>query len=195
MFRIVAKRRITIINQLARTILNCHDADLIGRRIDETGAMDATLIACLEGKQCSRIRRSVSMEKGHFEFFTSARQVIDSTERIIGAVKEGNTLTRRLDALERRIVVSTLKSARSIRQVAGRLGISHTTLRNKKKKHRLWADHFCRLTFNPVSTSGRSSFLYLHFPVCCRLRKPVPIEGRSAHHRPKATTPHRVPPR
>lgn len=77
------------------------------------------------------------MEKGHFEFFTSARQIIDSTERIIGTVKEGNTLTRRLDALELRIVVNTLKSARSIRQVAGRLGISHTTLRNKIKKHRL----------------------------------------------------------
>lgn len=59
-----AKRRITTINQLARTILNCHDTDLIGRRIDETDAMDATLTACLEGKQYSRIRRSVSTEKG-----------------------------------------------------------------------------------------------------------------------------------
>lgn len=59
-----AKRRITTINQLARTILNCHDTDLIGRRIDETDAMDATLTACLERKQYSRIRRSVSTEKG-----------------------------------------------------------------------------------------------------------------------------------
>ena len=35
-----ANGRITTINQLARTILNCHDRDLIGRRINGTAAMD-----------------------------------------------------------------------------------------------------------------------------------------------------------
>ena len=82
-----AKGRITTINQLARTILNSHDRDLIGRRIDETVAMDPTLLSCLEGKQYSRLRRSVSTEKGQFEFFTSARPIVDSTGRIIGAVE------------------------------------------------------------------------------------------------------------
>ncbi|MCB2146221.1 MAG: sigma 54-interacting transcriptional regulator [Deltaproteobacteria bacterium] len=82
-----AKGRITTINQLARTILNCHDRDLIGRRIDETVAMDPTLLSCLEGQQYSRLRRSVSTEKGQFEFFTNARPIVDSTGRIIGAVE------------------------------------------------------------------------------------------------------------
>ena len=82
-----AKGRITTINQLARKILNCHVRDLIGRRIDETTAMDATLLSCLEGQQFSRLRRSISTGKGQFEFFTSARPIIDSTGRIIGAVE------------------------------------------------------------------------------------------------------------
>ncbi len=49
----------------------------------------------------------------------------------------GGKLTDRLDALERKIIVETLKASKSIRQAASRLGISHTTLRNKIKKHRL----------------------------------------------------------
>jgi transcriptional regulator of aroF, aroG, tyrA and aromatic amino acid transport len=51
--------------------------------------------------------------------------------------EEGKDLIGQLDALERQIIVKALKSARSIRQAAARLGISHTTLRNKIKKHRL----------------------------------------------------------
>ena len=82
-----ANGRITTINQLARTILNCQDRDLIGRRINGTAAMDASLISCLEGKPYSRIRRSVSTDKGRFEFFTSARPIVDSAGRIIGAVE------------------------------------------------------------------------------------------------------------
>jgi transcriptional regulator of aroF, aroG, tyrA and aromatic amino acid transport len=82
-----ANGRITTINQLARTILNCSDRDLIGRRINGTAAMDASLISCLEGKPYSRIRRSVSTDKGRFEFFTSARPIIDSAGRVIGAVE------------------------------------------------------------------------------------------------------------
>ena len=46
-------------------------------------------------------------------------------------------LSSHLDALERRIVADALRSARSIRQAAIRLGVSHTTLRNKIRKHRL----------------------------------------------------------
>ncbi|BBO66847.1 Fis family transcriptional regulator [Desulfosarcina alkanivorans] len=82
-----AKGKITTINQLARTILNCHHRDLIGRRIDQLAAMDAHLLSCLEGKSYSRIRRSVSTNNGQFEFFTSARPIADSTGRIIGAVE------------------------------------------------------------------------------------------------------------
>jgi transcriptional regulator of aroF, aroG, tyrA and aromatic amino acid transport len=82
-----AQGKITTINQLARTILNCHDRDLIGRRIDRTPGMDPTLLSCLEGKPYSRIRRSVSTDRGQFEFFTSARPIVDSTGQIIGAVE------------------------------------------------------------------------------------------------------------
>jgi PAS domain S-box-containing protein len=81
------KGRITTINHLAKTMLNCHDRDLIGRRIDLTPDMDANLLSCLEGKPYSRIRRHVSTDKGRFEFFTSARPIVDSTGRIIGAVE------------------------------------------------------------------------------------------------------------
>jgi transcriptional regulator with PAS, ATPase and Fis domain len=52
-------------------------------------------------------------------------------------IHPGRSLTRQLDSLERQIVINALKSARSIRQAAGRLGVSHTTLRNKIKKHHL----------------------------------------------------------
>lgn len=49
----------------------------------------------------------------------------------------GQSLSDQLDTLERQIVAHALKSARSIRQAATILGVSHTTLRNKIKKHRL----------------------------------------------------------
>jgi transcriptional regulator of aroF, aroG, tyrA and aromatic amino acid transport len=53
------------------------------------------------------------------------------------SLENGDSLTRQLDVLERQIVVNALRSTKSIRQAAGRLGVSHTTLRNKIKKHRL----------------------------------------------------------
>jgi transcriptional regulator with PAS, ATPase and Fis domain len=82
-----ARGRITTINQLARAILNCHDHGLIGRRLGDTAAMDTRLLSCLDGKQYSHLRRNVSTDKGQFEFFTSARPIIDSHGRIIGAVE------------------------------------------------------------------------------------------------------------
>jgi transcriptional regulator of aroF, aroG, tyrA and aromatic amino acid transport len=82
-----ASGRITTINRLARSILNARNQRLIGRPIDAAADMDTTLLSCLEGNQYSRLRRSVSTDKGRFEFFTSARPIVDSTGRIIGAVE------------------------------------------------------------------------------------------------------------
>ncbi|BBO87331.1 sigma 54-interacting transcriptional regulator [Desulfosarcina ovata] len=79
--------RITTINQLARTILNCGDKDLIGRRFDAAVGTETALLQCLDGKPYTRLRRSVSTDKGKFEFFTSARPIVDSSGRIIGAVE------------------------------------------------------------------------------------------------------------
>ena len=62
---------------------------------------------------------------------------VSAISSVMVPVEQGNSLTRQLDALERQIVANAMKSARSIRQAAGRLGVSHTTLRNKIKKHRL----------------------------------------------------------
>jgi transcriptional regulator of aroF, aroG, tyrA and aromatic amino acid transport len=44
-----------------------------------------------------------------------------------------------LDALEKTVVLDALNSNKSIRQAAFQLGISHTTLRNKIRKHGLQA--------------------------------------------------------
>ena len=82
-----AKGEITTINQLARTLLNCRDRNLIGRRIDEVHSMDVTLLSCLEGKQYSRLRRSIATDTGQFNYFTSARPIVDTTGRITGAVE------------------------------------------------------------------------------------------------------------
>ncbi len=82
-----ANGKVTTINSLARTILNCHDRDLIGRRVDSIPALDHTLLACLDGKQVSRLRRSISTDKGHYKFFSSARPIVNGTGRIIGAVE------------------------------------------------------------------------------------------------------------
>jgi transcriptional regulator of aromatic amino acid metabolism len=51
-----------------------------------------------------------------------------------GEAQDGQ-LAGPLDALERRIITRTLKSAKSIRQAASHLGISHTAVRNKIMKH------------------------------------------------------------
>lgn len=82
-----ANGRITTINQLARTILSCPDIDLIGRRLDSIAAMDTTLLDCLTGKSYTRLRRSVTMPTGQFEFFTSARPITDAKGRVTGAVE------------------------------------------------------------------------------------------------------------
>jgi len=82
-----ANGKITTINQLARTIYNCHDPDLIGIPLDGTPAVDTTLLACLEGKPYTRLRRSTMTDNGHFEYFTSARPIVDNDGRIIGAVE------------------------------------------------------------------------------------------------------------
>ena len=72
---------------MARSILNTHNQRLIGQPIEAIADMDAILMTCLEGNQYSRLRRCVSTDRGQFEFFTSARPIVDSTGRIIGAVE------------------------------------------------------------------------------------------------------------
>ena len=79
--------RITTINRLARTIYDCHSRELIGQPLQETAIADASLLACLEGKTVSRLRRSVSTDTGRFQFFISARPIVDAHGRIIGAVQ------------------------------------------------------------------------------------------------------------
>ena len=79
--------RITTINRIARTILNCHTPQLVGRHVNEVAAMDTALLDCLEGKSHSRLRRSVSTAKGQYEFFAIARPITDAEGRIIGAVE------------------------------------------------------------------------------------------------------------
>lgn len=49
----------------------------------------------------------------------------------------GDSLPALLDRYERQIIAEALGKSRSIRQVARLLGVSHTTLLNKLKKHRL----------------------------------------------------------
>ncbi|BBO73397.1 Fis family transcriptional regulator [Desulfosarcina widdelii] len=78
---------ITTINRLARTIYNCLECNPIGKRIDQTPVMDDTLLSCLEGKTVSRLRHSVATDKGRFQFFISARPIVDASGRITGAVK------------------------------------------------------------------------------------------------------------
>ena len=82
-----AKGRITTINQLARTIINCDDPDVIGRPLDEVTVADSGLLSCIKGNRYSRMRRSVSTDHGRIEFFTSARPIMDSKGRSIGAVE------------------------------------------------------------------------------------------------------------
>ena len=82
-----AQGRITTINQLARTILNCPASDLIGRRLDAIPGLDTALIDCLAGTSHTRLRKSVTTQTGHFEFYTSARPIVDGNGRIIGAVE------------------------------------------------------------------------------------------------------------
>ena len=49
-------------------------------------------------------------------------------------------MSEQLNALERRIIEEALQSSKSIRQAASRLGISHTALGNKIRKHRIIRD-------------------------------------------------------
>jgi len=50
----------------------------------------------------------------------------------------GQSLQAVLDAYERRIISETLEKSKSIRQAATKLGISHTTLLSKMKKHEIF---------------------------------------------------------
>jgi TyrR family helix-turn-helix protein len=49
----------------------------------------------------------------------------------------GHSLKARLDAYERRIIVETLGTSKSIRESARKLGVSHTTLLNRLRKHQI----------------------------------------------------------
>jgi len=82
-----ANGKITTINRLARTIYNCRDRRLVGKRIDQTPIMDDALLSCLEGKTVSRLRHSVDTESGRFQFFMSSRPIMDAAGKITGAVK------------------------------------------------------------------------------------------------------------
>jgi transcriptional regulator of aroF, aroG, tyrA and aromatic amino acid transport len=78
---------LTTINRVARDMLDCRDEDLLGRKLLDLELPDTSLLACLEGKTYSHVKRSLTRGARRQQFLASGRVIRDSRERIVGAVE------------------------------------------------------------------------------------------------------------
>ncbi len=78
---------ITTINQVAKEIFNCRDTAVTGRDIRELDFPDVDILACLNGKEFSNVKKNMISGKGRYLYFATGRPIQDSSGRVIGAVE------------------------------------------------------------------------------------------------------------
>ncbi len=83
---------ITIINRIARKILNCENSEVIGKEIKSLNLSDPTILECLNGKRFTNVKKNLINRKGRFQFFATGRPINDSSGRIMGAVEIGKDM-------------------------------------------------------------------------------------------------------
>ena len=79
--------RLTIMNHVAREILNCRSRSVIGMRVADIGLADDSILECLAGKSFTNVRRNIITERGRFQCVASGRPIKDASGRIVGAVE------------------------------------------------------------------------------------------------------------
>ncbi|NOY14209.1 MAG: PAS domain-containing protein, partial [Deltaproteobacteria bacterium] len=79
--------KLTTINRVARKILDCREAELIGRNLRDLDLPDTSLLTCLDGRTYRNIKRSLSRGNRRHQYLTTGRVIRDSRERIVGAVE------------------------------------------------------------------------------------------------------------
>ncbi len=78
---------LAIINRVAKEILDCHDAEAIGKNIRDLNLPDKSILECLEGHTYTNAKRNVISKKGRFQFLASGKVIADSQGQIVGAVE------------------------------------------------------------------------------------------------------------
>lgn len=79
--------KLTTINRVARTMLNCSEDGLIGCDLRDLDLPDTNLLSCLEGKTYRNIKRIQTRGNQRHQYLTTGRVIRDSRERIVGAVE------------------------------------------------------------------------------------------------------------
>ncbi|MEJ2038447.1 MAG: sigma 54-interacting transcriptional regulator [Desulfosarcinaceae bacterium] len=75
------------INRVARKILGCGDADVVGRAVQALGLCDTCLLEAFN-QQCYRNeKRNVMTEKGRFQYFATCKPIKNADGRVVGAVE------------------------------------------------------------------------------------------------------------
>lgn len=79
--------RITTINRIARRVLDCEHAELIGKDVKLLNLPDHTILECLEGKHYNNLKKNLILDGGRFQYFSTGRPITDFSGRIVGAVE------------------------------------------------------------------------------------------------------------
>ncbi|MCP4747878.1 MAG: AAA family ATPase [Desulfobacteraceae bacterium] len=78
---------ITTINCVARKILGCGNAGIIGHTLDSLGLADTSLSESLVRDGPHSEKRNTFTGKGRFQYFSTCKPIKDTSDRIVGAVE------------------------------------------------------------------------------------------------------------
>ncbi len=79
--------KVTTINQIAQTALNCSEAEAVGQSIQMLKLSDYLILECLKGKTYNNIKQNLITGTGRYQYLADVRPIRDSSGRIIGAVE------------------------------------------------------------------------------------------------------------
>lgn len=78
---------VTTINRVAREVLQCDAAAVVGRGVRELPLPDFSILECLEGKKFQRIKKNLITTAGRYQYIATGRPIRDGEGHIIGAVE------------------------------------------------------------------------------------------------------------
>jgi PAS domain S-box-containing protein len=79
--------KITTINRVARSVLNCDHDEMTGKDVKEFDLPDFDILECLSGKKYTNVQKNLITKKGRFQYLATGRPIIDSSGTIVGAVE------------------------------------------------------------------------------------------------------------
>ncbi len=79
--------KLAIINRVARKMLDCHEDDIIGKKLHELNLPDNRILDCLQGKTYVNTKRNLIRGRERYQFLTTGKTIHGSRRRIVGAVE------------------------------------------------------------------------------------------------------------